>query len=373
MRNFLWFILFLIAGATAHSQELQSSQTCAECHNAIFREWQTSRHAASTAATNPFYAAMLNWANKAGGEAQQKCNKCHAPVSALNATQETVARLQNEGVTCDVCHAARPSGAWLEIGETNVKYGPLDDAVSVVHESEYSSFHTSSSQCLTCHANLENEHGTAFCATEREYKQSSFYKSGVTCQDCHMPSVKSKVAELGKIRRVSAHNFYGGYSSEILKNCASITLSAKGDTSLYTISAKIKSRTVGHALPTGSPMRVVYLKLQALDVDGVVVWQNFKNNPIKEDPQSVFMKLLEDETGKAPVPPWEAVKVKFDQRLMPGEERTLEYRLPGKHAARIVAELYYRLAPPALVKKLNLEDEMYGAPVLIASASFQVQ
>ena len=374
MRNLLWFFLFLIAAGIAHSQELQSSQICASCHNAIYKEWQTSRHAASTSASNPFYAAMRKWAISVGDEkTAQKCNRCHMPFSALNATEETVLRLQNEGVACDVCHATKKSGAWLEIGETNVKYGPLDDAVSAVHKSEYSAFHTSSSQCLTCHANLENEHGILSCATEIEYKQSSFYKDGVTCQDCHMPSVKSKVAELGKIRRVSAHNFYGGYNAEMLKNCASITLAAKGDTSLLTISAKIKNRTVGHALPTGSPLRVVYLKLQALDVNGAVVWQNFKRNPIKEDPQSVFMKLLEDESGKAPVPPWEAAEVKFDQRLLPGEERPLEYELVESHAARILAELYYRLAPPALIKKLNLEEDVYSTPVLIASESFTIQ
>ncbi len=373
MRFPFGLLFFLITVAVINAQEFQSSRDCAECHVNIAQEWMTSRHAASTAAANPFYAAMLQWANKASdGQAEQKCGRCHAPVKYLDVTQETMTRLAGEGVTCDVCHATKASGGWLELGQENVKYGPYQDAISVVHKSEFSSFLVSNDQCLTCHSNLKSEHGFSFCSTEQEFRKSSFYKSGVTCQDCHMPSLKSKAAELGKMRKIHSHAFYGGYNSEILHNCALLSIDAKGDSALLTVKVAVQNKTVGHALPTGSPMRAVYLTLKALDADGNVVWQNFLNNPLKEDPQAVFMRLLQNKEGKAPAPPWDASAVKFDQRLDPNETRILEYRLSGVHAQRIVAELYYRLAPPALIKKLNIDNDIYAAPVLIASESIRI-
>jgi hypothetical protein len=370
MRYLLCLSLVLIFIASANSQELQLSNDCLKCHQTIVEEWKTSRHAASTEETNPFYSAMLKWANESSdGQAQEKCNKCHVPVKFLGATEETTNRLAYEGVTCDVCHATQQSGKWLQIGAENTKYGPYKDAVSVVHSSEFSSFLISNDQCLTCHANLENAHGFSFCSTEEEFKQSSFYKSGVTCQDCHMPAVKSKATELGKIRNIHSHKFYGGYNSQMLHNCAELSLAAEGDSTFLTVQVTVQNKGVGHALPTGSPMRSVYLKMAAFDAEGVVVWKNFINNPIKDDPKAVFMRLLQNDAGAAPVPPWEASGVRFDQRLMPDESRTLEYMLSDTPAKKIVAELYYRLAPPALVKKLNLDSETYGEPILIASQS----
>ncbi len=374
MRCFVWLLLIPGLFNILVSQEMQSFRDCQECHTAIVQEWQSSRHAASTAEANPFYAAMLQWANKSSdGQAEEKCNKCHSPVSMIATTEETVNNMVHEGVSCDVCHATQPSGNWLKLGEENVKYGPYQDPISVTHESRYSRFLVSNKQCLICHANLETAHGLGFCSTDKEYKQSSFFKSGVTCQDCHMPAVKSRATELGKIRNIHSHKFYGGYNTEILHNSVSLSISAEGDSTFLAVQVTIRNKTAGHALPTGSPMRSVYLKLRALDENGNIVWQNFLANPVKEDPQAVFMRLLENEAGKAPVPPWEAVTVRFDQRLKPDETRTLDYLLSDTPAKKIIAELYYRLAPPALVKKLNLESRVYGTPLLIASESISLK
>lgn len=358
----------------AVAQELESSADCAECHVQTTADWKTSRHANSTADSNPFYAAMLRWANESsGGQAQDKCDQCHVPVKSLASTPEVVERLANEGVTCDVCHATQPDRNWLKVNENGVKFGPYKDAISVVHESEYSEHLVSSRQCLTCHANLESAHGFSFCSTQQEYLESSFYKKDVTCQDCHMPAIESKAAELGKVRPIHSHKFYGGYNPELLKNCASLELAVDGDTTQLDINIKVTNRTVGHALPTGSPMRSVYLSLKALDTENNVVWQNYKVNPIAEDVEAVFMRVLQDDDGTAPVPPWLATSVKFDQRLKPDETRELDYAIPGQQVASIIATLNYRLAPPALLKKLNLATEPYTTVVTIASARYDVE
>jgi len=375
----IWVSVFwLTAGLcllnNSFAQELESYESCANCHVQVVADWKTSRHALSTAATNPFYAAMLNWANESsGGQAGEQCDLCHVPAKSLASTPELVDQLEDEGVSCDICHATQPDGKWLRVNPAGIKYGPYGDAISVTHTSQFSEHVVSSRQCLICHANLESAHGFAFCSTQQEYLKSSYSKKGVTCQDCHMPAIEGKAAELGKIRQVHSHKFYGGYNPEIVRNCATLTVDIKGDSVQLEIAIKVTNRTVGHALPTGSPMRSVYLAIQALDANGQVVWQNYTTNPLQEDPDAVFMRLLEDENGQAPVPPWQASKIRFDQRLKPDETRELLYHIPGQHVATIFATLNYRLAPPALLKKLDLDIPPYSNVVTIATAQATVK
>lgn len=188
-----------------------------------------------------------------------------------------------------------------------------------------------------------------------------------------MPTIESKVAELGKIRPVHSHKFYGGYNPEILKNCASLELKVEGDTTQLKVAVYVTNKTVGHALPTGSPMRSVYLSLKAIDSDGNVMWENYKRNPLLEDSDAVFMRLLQNDDGTAPVPPWQATSIKFDQRLKPDETRVLSYTIPATNVASIVATLNYRLAPPALLKKLDLDREPYSNVVTIAMERYAVE
>lgn len=368
----------LLLFACLNAQELQSYQDCQECHNTIVQDWKTSRHALSTAETNPFYAAMLEWANEStNGQAQENCDRCHVPVRALDVEPILVERLAHEGVTCDVCHATQPTGkgenAWMEVVPGNIKFGPFRNAISVVHESQFSEHIISSDHCLTCHANLESAHGFAFCSTQEEYENSSYAKQGVTCQDCHMPATEGPAAELGKIREVHSHRFYGGYNPEILTNCATIDMDVQLDSTYMIVRLDITNKTVGHSLPTGSPMRSVYLTLKGLDENGEVKWQNYETNPLVEDPQAVFMRLLQDDDGNAPVPPWLSTSVKFDQRLKPDETRSLSYELPRDSVAVVSASLTYRLAPPALLKKLNLLEPPYNSTVTIVKMEERIE
>ena len=103
------------------------------------------------------------------------------------------------------------------------------------------------------------------------------------------------------------------------------------------------------------------------------IWQNYKTNPLQEDPDAVFMRLLENDQGQALVPPWLATNVKFDQRLKPDETRQLFYNFPNPGGATIVATLYYRLAPPGLLTKLDLNREPFSNVVTISSESYTIK
>lgn len=359
-------ILFAL-GFSVASAQVTPSQECAECHKDIYNEWSSSRHAVSTVATNPFFSRMYQLAKNSNEAAASRCLSCHEPVRDLLAGKEEDATVQ-EGIACDVCHAtemARGASNWHKPAPENLKYGPLADALASVHESEYSAYISKSAFCMTCHSNEENAHGVGFCSTLSEWQASSFAKKGVQCQDCHMPGVEGKVAPLGKLRyKVHSHAFYGGYSPEMLRNCAKIDLKAEPAESHINLHVEVKNHSVGHALPTGSPMRMVILKVEVRDGADKVIWENYRLNPLEEDPDAVFMKLLQDENGNAPVPPWEAVSEKFDQRLMPDEPRIFDYAIPNT-ARTVEATLIYRLAPPPLLEKLGLDREPWNKTTII--------
>ena len=353
------------------SRDVRNASDCSECHSKIYAEWKTSRHALSGAQTNPLYAKMAAWASKSKGkETGDSCKRCHEPIRFLNLSSATVEQIANEGVTCDVCHATRlvseNSQMWFEVVPGNIKFGPFKDALPAVHNFEFSAQISESSFCLSCHSNSDNIHGVTFCSTGDEWQKSSFAKNDVTCQNCHMPGLEGKVAPLGKMRdQLHSHVFYGGYSQEMLNECADIDIRAKRVGNSVQVEIAVKNHTVGHALPTGSPMRMVILSVEAQDSSGLPVWKNYYQNPLKEDRQAVFMRLLQDKNGNAPVPPWEAVGEKFDRRLKADEERTLTYQFTDTSAVFIQADLNYRLAPPPLLKKLGITDEQYTKVRLI--------
>ncbi len=370
--------LLILIPSILFSRDIRNAVDCSDCHSKVYAEWKTSRHALSSAQMNPFYAKMLAWAIKSRGVASEKnCQRCHEPVRSLNLPASTVEQVADEGVTCDFCHATRliteKEQMWFEVVPGNIKLGPFKDALPSVHNFEYSSQISESSFCLACHANMNNPHGVAFCSTENEWESSSFARDNVTCQDCHMPGMEGKVAPLGKMReQLHSHAFYGGYSQEMLNDCAEINVLAKRTGNSVRVEISIKNKTVGHALPTGSPMRMVILSVEAQDSSGLPVWKNYYQNPLQEDRQAVFMKLLQDEKGNAPVPPWEAASEKFDQRLKADEERVLTYQFQASSAIAINASLNYRLAPPPLLKKLGITDLQYTKAKLIAQKKAKI-
>ena len=172
-----------------------------------------------------------------------------------------------------------------------------------------------------------------------------------------MPSQKGKTAPLGKLRDdIYYHQFLGGYSQEMLNGCATIEIESIQKIDHYLLKVKVKNRSVGHGLPAASPLRMVILSIEAFDDADKSIWKNFNVNPISEDQQAVFMKLLEDSNGTAPALPWKASGERFDTRLMPQEERILQYNIPALNIKTIQASLNYYVAPPPLLRELYITD-----------------
>jgi len=365
------FVSTLFNITSLFSQELQPASECRECHRSSFAEWRDSAHAFSSQWTNPLYNAMLKWAERSGGkELTASCQTCHEPARQFLDEVTVPMAVVQEGIGCDFCHSVRLEGKTKKflVRKDGVKAGPIKDAISSLHECEFSKDHTVSEFCLVCHSNLSTSSDLAFCSSQQEWQEFSKIKTRIECQDCHMPTREGRTATLGKMRDdIHSHDFLGGYSEKMLHSAVKLNLSAgvRGDNVYVQVIAT--NRGAGHYVPTGSPMRFIVLEVVVKNSKGNIIWRNWQSNPIAEDPGAVFMRLLESDDGRAPVPPWEAVRERFDQRLRPDEPRKLVYSIPDVDVFSIEAKLIYRVAPPQLLKKLGITEKRYIEPRIMAT------
>ncbi|QEP42876.1 cytochrome c family protein [Ectothiorhodospiraceae bacterium BW-2] len=395
-----------------------TSDTCQLCHKEVFKQWQGSMHAQSTALKDPihatFYGIVAGSPNEEGVTMKASgkyplCLNCHAPNAAMDKKTKLDANpAYAEGVNCIACHTLqsyngikKPDGK-LQLGihaydiSTSQLQGPgvhsnrgLERLIAAADpfggsglgDSAKPNPHLgepvemdgvqvpalpmmanptqlkSNDACMGCHDMRPNANGVPLCQTGDEYIASG---SQVDCIACHMP-INNGVAD---------HSMGGGHDSAMLRRSVLFTVEGKreGDTIATTVTL---TNQQPHNLPTGAPFRNIHLKLTAYDDQGSVVWQNAEGHPAKSDPKAYLLYSLVDDEGK-PASPTVATKVGSDNRLKPFEERKLNYTIPAAGVALVRGELYYSLLWPGLVKKFTHLDKELTDPKLIASSELQL-
>lgn len=358
-------ILILVFGmaffaASAYSQlfKAEENTTCADCHEDIYEQWKTSMHGRSTAESDILYKAMMNWAvEDTKGKAKKLCVQCHTPYQALKGQEGISESDLGRPVDCVYCHSIDNLQQHPRFSMTY--YGPRDNTEEDFHKIEKREHFSDGSLCLSCHAELKNPKQLSVCVTGDEFAERP--DQSKTCQDCHLP--QSKDDEGGTY---SGHGFNGAHNPEFLYK--SLTLkTSKTDSGIEVVIINDKA---GHSYPTGSPLRQVILKVVARDEKGNIVFENWKENPLEEDKQAVFMKIFEDEEKYAPVPPWRAAGVKMDQRFKAGETRRLAYNMP-ETAKEVTVKLLFRLAPLPILKRLGIDDPYLKKAHLIDEQTVQ--
>ncbi len=372
-------IVFFNSSFCQKTNNIKSAQNCKKCHKAIYEQWQSSRHAHSTPSTNPLFASIYKLSQMdSDGETKLYCIRCHAPVSQINGDTELTEDITNEGITCDICHTIvelsdEPEYWPNRYQPGKVKQGVFKDSQPKGHKTVYSEMLTTSEICSGCHGDMLDIPGMrscgnlTICDTDFEWKATSFAESGERCRDCHMNAVSGKAAKNGPEReKIFQHNFSGAYSQDMLEKAAELNLDVKEFEGDVILTLDVINSGVGHLLPTGPPARMMFVKLTAKNGNGEVVWSNFSENPVAEDPYGVFHIVFADQIGKVPSMPWLAVKIVKDTRLRPGENRQLVYKFPAQEVERIEAKLFYRLAPSQLLDKFEITDESLRKTYLMA-------
>ena len=249
------------------------AETCAECHPEIYREWKTSMHA--KAWTDPYYQVDLQFDGN-----QQICLNCHIPLQnqqehlvlgfqdkerfrpILEGNTDFDPVLQQEGVTCVVCHL-----------RSGVLVGPYRN-VEAPHPARFEPKMVDGfSICRKCHVVSGKRWDTFFrippCGTVSEIKKGQ--ASSINCTGCHMPDISRKAVEGGKRRIGSYHTWRGGHDRETVKNALQANLQVFRKANNRQAHLEVTNIGADHFLPTGTPDRHLTILFVLHDAAGNVV------------------------------------------------------------------------------------------------------
>ncbi|MEE9190537.1 MAG: multiheme c-type cytochrome [Candidatus Neomarinimicrobiota bacterium] len=361
--------------------KVESAITCKMCHLEIYNDWSNSQHARSTPEKNILFANIYRLSQEeTQSQTKLYCIRCHAPVSQINGDVDLKMDITNEGVTCDICHSIRTltdhPDNWPNIYEPGaVKRGPNRETNREIkvrnHEIVFSDLFENSRLCSGCHGDMLDIPGTrscgnlTICDTDFEWQGTAQAVAGKSCVNCHMVGAMDQITVKKKEKHFQ-HDFSGAYSPAMLQQAVDLTLDIKEFENEIIANVEVVNVGAAHLVPTGPPARMAFVKITALDKAETVVWSNFIENPVKEDPFGVFHIVFANLEGKVPSMPWLASRIVKDTRLRPGETRNLVYKLPASGVEKVVVKLFYRLAPPPLLDRFEITDETLKKAYLMA-------
>ena len=334
-----------------------SAGECATCHRDFFDEWSTTIH--SQAWTDPYF--QTDW--RFDG-APQLCKNCHIPLDRqqehkvlgfydkekwqpkLAANPDFDAKLQHEGVTCNVCHLRE--GKILGVyGDGNAPH-PVEKISS------------GNEICVRCHVVSGKRWDTFFkfppCGTVAEIQTSrgkTFVEkssdmtpeqiAALGCVECHMPLVERSLILGGKLRPVRQHFWRGGHDPEMVKSGLSIGFKQTdtGDPGKTTYTLSLTNTGAAHYIPTGTPDRHLTVQLRVLDQQG---------NILDEELHTLKRTVM-----------WRPFIVDlWDTRLPPAETREYSVNVSNDNveaAATVEAQVHYHLLDEARRQRIGYENK----------------
>jgi Flp pilus assembly protein TadD len=231
-------------GKLIPENEFFRADRCAKCHQDTHQAWSESLH--RNAGREPFYKESVDLLQQTRGiEFARHCESCHAPVALLSGALTTGSRvprqMDDEGVTCTVCHSiteTRVDGtgsytirrpALLARADGTPVFGDVPDAAIMADVASHKRammrpLLKTAEFCAACHKSsappaLNNYKYLRGFSTYDEWQQSGasgqtvtpFYRrpNSIDCRGCHMPKVTSLSDLSAKDELISSHRWLG--------------------------------------------------------------------------------------------------------------------------------------------------------------------
>jgi hypothetical protein len=425
------FGLSLIAtpdGAVVPIEAFAVVDDCSLCHPRQAEELVGSMHSVSH--HDPLYRAFAELAREeAGPEVYALCAGCHSPAGVVSGliprtAEEDLPEAATAGVNCDACHqiahTTGASGPFGEPGNASFVLAPGRAKASIRAEIQSNPAHDvrrvdeleRSELCAACHTVIHPTSGLRIEHTYEEWRKSVYAEKGIQCQDCHMRSVEDAVrvaktlepvrvvgrtSEMSSAEReIHPHWFVGGnadaeilsgsapharMAEERLKSAAALSISAperarRGEELAF--EAAVENVACGHSLPTSlTELRQMWVHVRVLDAGGEVLFESGALDDQGELPRESFRfgAELADAEGKPTIKPWEAASFAWKRTIAPKatERETFRFTAPtAGEKATIEARLFYRIAPPHMVRELMGEKAFTPRVVEMAAARAEV-
>ena len=358
--------------------DIDDPAACSECHKALVDEWKQSMHARAHHELDPIYAGIRRIRMKREGDAiARMCSLCHTPRGA----DDHEAAAAKVGVGCAACHNVeavhraedRKGRAALDYAGGQLLLGPhdLEPDSAEAHGAGAAPAHMrdGSILCLACHDALNSANGTPICTTGPERAMLS---DGKSCVSCHMPRVGGPSGDASDRDNHPSHAFPGPrrawYQADVGSAARAVRISGK--LALGKLAVTLANES-GHGFPTGFPGRIAILQVVGFDASGAKLWQSWSSDPMTESPDSVFNKVYNDAEGNPTLPPY-AETLTRDNRLRPGETRTLTFTPPAE-VSRVKVRLLLQLLPAPLAVKIGLADAPEAEPREIVVTELALQ
>lgn len=353
--------------------DIDDPEACASCHANVVSEWRQSMHSRAHQDNDPIFGHMRQTRMaKQGEHIAKECALCHNPRSPSN-TETAAAKA---GVSCSSCHnlktvhvgqGLRGAKALEFRADDQLASGrslPADSSPAHPTGQGIDALADGQTVCMACHDAMATSSGAPTCTTGPEFRARA--DADETCVSCHMPLTNGPVGIFGRQEQHTSHVFAGPHrawyqnDSTILQQALDLT--ASWQTNGFEVTLANKS---AHAFPSGFPGRMAVVSVVAFATNGDVIWRNFSNEPMVEDPQAVLNKVYVNADGK-PVPAPFSKELKRDNRLKSDETRVLRYELPDA-ASTVEVKVIYRLLPPKLANFIKLPvDAIEREPRVIA-------
>ncbi|MCI5144752.1 MAG: hypothetical protein D3923_04320, partial [Candidatus Electrothrix sp. AR3] len=257
---------------------LEKSEKCAGCHPVIFKEWQESFHAKSSAHKDPAHKAVHQAFVKSmtdqGKQGNYHCGNCHAPMSdnladlmSGKAELDSGNWTQTEGVGCTFCHRIdsvieKEKFNQYKLNKDGAFHTAQATNPNAPHKTALSPLFANGQVCMGCHSHKINGKGAKICVMKEE--------GGGDCLSCHMPQAVGGPA-IGSMTKNThrSHKMPGGHDLDMLKKAVTFEAGIKSEGKRKIIDIKVKN-IIQHTFPSTNPMRIAFVKVTAKDKTGKV-------------------------------------------------------------------------------------------------------